>query len=409
MNYFQSPDIITEDCDAVTTTYQFAHGVAAGLTTRIEYYNFTGYPVTVVDRQGVCVTIHSSLPPKGLNTSFYVVPVYGLSGSAVNFNRPDVSNRDSQRRELAKAFAEAYDRNRTGYNQYTEASVVYEIPYDAIGQGASYYRNLDLVISGRVAEATPGHPYELGSAMRTELESRADINARDTFSIAIKLVDINGRVGPKYININGQIFRVPASRDRKLKDGVYVELSERVDGDVGEPPPPSIQHYTLQEYSDACKADITLLRLHDTIDSARSLGDMQSQRKMELEEIQHQRKLDEQAWQREKAQHTREMEQLKQEGADKDRLYTEQQERDKRQREERETRARDNEAELKAQVARLQHDIQMEKLNTDRERNRREDRNSNVKDTVDIVKNVAALVGALATVITLYERLRPKP
>lgn len=410
MNHYQSPDTVVEDCDSITKAIRFTMQQISGLRYRVAYYNYTGMPVTVVDRRGLCHELKSLPHQRGLNKSFFVVCSYDVNRhQTVRIDKADVCNSDPS----YVAFVDALDvSDRQGFSQDVRehsATVVYEITLkDIQSRDSVYYRNLDIVLTVGHFSRAMYHPYEYNGALYNELNLDPDIKLRDRFGIGITLIDNNGRIGPRYININGRLYRVPAARDSTLRDGVYLRTSERVFGDVGLPPIPEIQYYSIEAYDKACKEDLTLLRLFVSIDSARSLGDMQSARKEELERLAHERKLSDEEFRRQKLEDDRENDKLKRQIEDNnreherlikeaDRRYTEMDQR----RKDLEHQMRMQELETKSRFEQIKHEQNMQKLNAEVDKKQS-------GDIVDTIKSVGMILTAVAALAATISKLSGK-
>lgn len=389
-------------------TVPFDHRDKSGLSHRVAYYNHTGQSVTIVDRRGVACRLQTSPSGRtGLNRSLYVAITYDDidSGTDVILNRPDISDSDPNRDAFQQAFESRRNSPIVFRTQTRSTTVVYEIPGDHIRLNqVVYYRNLDIVVT--FLTESVHHPYERAGALHNELVQTPGLERADEFLLGLRIVDNNGRIGPRYVNINGRVYRVPASRRPDLPDGVHVKSNNRALGDVGLPPPATLEHYTVEAYEKACKDDLTMLRLFSSIDLARNLGDMQTARKEELERIQFDRKKQEEEFRQQKLLDDRENDRLKRHIEEGDRIHAEEQRRWQRRSDELEQQKKDLEHQIKMQeletkrrLEELKHENSMQKMN-------RENENTTTDNFASMFKSVATIIGGIGVILIAYEKLK---
>lgn len=386
----------------------FDHRDKPGLSHRVAYYNHTGQSVTIVDRRGVACRLQTNSGRRaGLNRSLYIAITYDDidGGTDVILDRPDISDSDPNRVAFVSAF-ESRNASPMAYRSQTRSStVLYEIPGDTIRQNqALYYRNLDIVVT--FLSDPVHHPYERAGALHNELMQTPNLEVADEFVLGLRIVDNNGRIGPRYVNINGRVYRVPASRRPDLPDGVHVKCNNRALGDVGLPPPATLEHYTIDAYDTACKDDLTLLRLFTSIDLARNLGDMQTARKEELERVQFERKKQEEEFRQQKLTDDRENARLKRVVEESDRRHEEDNRRWQRRNDELEQQKKDLEHQIKMQeleskrrLEELKHETAMQKMNKDNE-------NQTTDNLASMFKSIATVIGGIGVILVAYEKLK---
>ena len=386
----------------------FDHRDKSGLSYRVVYYNHTGQSVTIVDRRGVACRLESNPGGRaGLNRSLYVTITYDDidSGTDVILDRPDISDSDPNRVAFKQAFESRLNSPMQYRSQTRSTTVVYEIPSDHIRLNqVVYYRNLDIVVT--FLTETVHHPYERAGALHNELVHTPNLERADEFLLGLRIVDNNGRIGPRYVNINGRVYRVPASRRPDLPDGVHVKGNNRALGDVGLPPPATLEHYTIEAYESACKDDLTMLRLFTSIDLARNLGDMQTARKEELERLQFERRRQEEEFRQQKLVDDRENDRLKRQIEEGDRIHAEETRRWQRRNDELEQQKKDLEHQIKMQeletkrrLEELKHENSMQKLNRDNE-------TQTTDNFASMFKSIATIIGGIGVILVAYEKLK---
>ncbi len=409
---YHASKVVIEDSDFAVNTL-FSRNDVPGLRLNVSYHNYTGRDLTVVDRCGVAHKLAGRMRTQGLNASLYVSVTYdAYDRETVILDRPEISDSDRNYRNFSLARATrsvtppAYGRRTVGGESVT---VVYEISDEQLlNSQAVYYRNLDVVVSLSDCVPIPKHPYEFTGALSNEILKTDGLLDNDEFRLGILLVDNNGRVGPRFVNVNGRLFRVPAARRNNLRDGVYLKTSECVLGDTGLPPPAAISFYTFEDYATACKDDITLLKLFTSIDQARSLGDMQTARKAELEEIAYNRRLEEEAWRKEKAKDDREkaslqlrLDEQNEEFARSKREWERRNDELNRQRKDLEHQMDMQKLQHAQEVQNLKHQQTMQKM--DREREEKNGWNVTAKDVAVMVAGITALATAVGGLYKLYK------
>jgi len=329
-----------------------------------------------------------------------------MVGTDVILDRPDISDSDPNRVAFIEALDSRFASPMVYRSQTRSATVVYEIPLDSIRQNISvYYRNLDVVLSLSRTEI-PHHPYERHGAFHNELVTTPGLVEADQFVFGIRLVDNNGRIGPRYVNINGRIYLVPACRRPDLPDGLHFKDNNRALGAVGLPPPATLKHYTMDDYDQACKDDLTMLRMFTTIELARTLGDMQTARKEELDRIAHERKLEEEDFRRQKLENDRENDQLKRRIEESDREWNERKRMWERRIDELDQQKKELEHQMKMQEFEARRRLEEVKHESTMRKMEREETGRDLDNISNIVKAIGIIVTGAATLYGIYVKTK---
>ena len=136
--------------------------------------------------------------------------------------------------------------------------------------GSVYLEELDIVICRDTDEAQTVHPASVeGHAMALREEQR-----HMGFVFNVRINDTTQQYGDRFINLAGMVYRVLATADKTVPDGVYIQA-----------PSPSDQFVTEQRHYTFEKADQEL-PLFRTANDALILGDVAEARKRENEEFQ---------------------------------------------------------------------------------------------------------------------------
>lgn len=143
--------------------------------------------------------------------------------------------------------------------------------------GNLYIRNFDVLTSVLNAEHMPAHPFSHKGERDAMLYADQHVNDPNAFAYAVRIVDNHSCYGQRFVNINGDVYKVPTMKDPSLSDGVYVVSSGAVTIDHGYSIPAS-QRYSFEEADEQ-------LGLYRSIEEARTLGDVIGQKEKELKEL----------------------------------------------------------------------------------------------------------------------------
>jgi hypothetical protein len=276
---------------------------------KVQYYNFLSKPVTVLERNGMQWEFPAI--PDVQRASFVVQTEWKVHKDLhreffawIKIVRENESKLIRDLREIAAR------HQPTVYEQYLLFRTERLLSLDDLERhrGEIYDHDHDVVVSlYRGLESGP-HPFsEMGRALAL-LNENATRNDEEAFSETIKIVDNTGQFGDRFINRNGNIYRIQSAQDPTREEGVWVIRNKpfentRLPSTVG------WRRYTLQESDE-------LLDLYKTYAEAEHCGDGETKRKQELlaqEErlIRARNELNEQKLAHQKAQHEWELEKTK--------------------------------------------------------------------------------------------------
>jgi hypothetical protein len=155
--------------------------------------------------------------------------------------------------------------------------VDYKIPeedFDNNG-GLLFLQNLDIQLSVLSAANTPHHPYSIsGQRDRDAYALRQSKEITTMYGVTIR--DKDGYFGNRFLNINGEVYRVPVIRDGQEPDGVYRHVTGRTTGEF-------TVDRTAVEFFEFEEADKEL-GLYLTYNEALALGNQADKNKREYEE-----------------------------------------------------------------------------------------------------------------------------
>ena len=246
---------------------------------RITYHNRTHAPITVVERSGLKFVVKPAAS-YGHEQEFIIRVQYKFD-NAVRNNTQLLLDRLHTLTAQLQVFKEAFhcEANTDAYGG-VRFTIEFPITHSALkGLGGSvFYKEIDTVISTADPENCPEHPEsELGYMTQlvdlTNLESRV----ADDFFLQIRIIDNDLSYGDRFININGQIFRVKSNIDKSKRNGVFINRSPK---EV----PEEIGKILISETLTHAEAT-DKLRLFRTFDEAYNVGDFEMAKKKELADM----------------------------------------------------------------------------------------------------------------------------
>lgn len=236
-----------------------------------KYRNNLGYPVSIIDRSNIIVTI----PPSNFSTgkSELIVEHCINYSDDVNLNWDTVFNEESSvpTIEAIRHIAKTKDINIHVIGH--ELIIEYSISHQSLSSNGfiSYYEDLDIVVTKSSYAHNTVHPY---SAVGQNLVTASSDNA-DGFYYRVIINDPFNEFGERYINVNGSVFKVRRSVDRSIKPGVYVYSKDECKTDNLYSPGLGTIYYTFNE------AD-KKVPLYTTSQLALSLGDAYYKQEQEI-------------------------------------------------------------------------------------------------------------------------------
>lgn len=144
--------------------------------------------------------------------------------------------------------------------------------------GTVYFHDVDLLVSNLSLDRCPEHPYSEQGMLRTRaMDLQQQTGGR--FGFSIEIIDNQGVIGDRYINIGGQVSRIAASTNYRKMDGVYVSWNHGVSGKL-DLPDTQVRMYPPEE------ADVEF-KLFRSYAEAIHYGNGDEARKKELAELEH--------------------------------------------------------------------------------------------------------------------------
>jgi len=246
--------------------------------------NFTSQDLTIGYRNGLKINLPKQWDPD--HQSQLVVRTELIISNLVEINLNHllsvVDEQCSSEMKLIKAKIQLPDSSNP-YRREFESTIItldYSISIPELKSfgGSVYFHDLDLMISQLPVEEAPDHPYSERGMARQQC---IDVNRHhNRFGFSIEIVDNQGAIGERYINVGGQVSRIPATVNFKKMDGIYISWNQSVKGRLDKPD-------TQVRCFEPAIADAEF-RLFKTYGEALSYGNGDEARKKELADIEFQ-------------------------------------------------------------------------------------------------------------------------
>ena len=236
---------------------------ATTYTETRSFRNNLGYPVSIVDRNNIVVT----LPPTayaGSRSEIIIEHKINFTDN-VNLNWDTVLN-DNNRVTAIEAIRELTKNKEVKVtNLGNEFIIEYSITHVTLARNSyvAYFEELDIVITKSAYAHTTIHPY---SAIGQNMVLATTDNP-DGFYYRVIINDPYSEFGERYINVNGNVFKVRRTVDASTKPGIYVHSKDECNLDSRYSPG---RNSTYISFEDADKQ----VPLYQTSQQAATLGDV---------------------------------------------------------------------------------------------------------------------------------------
>lgn len=256
--------------------------------TYVQFRNETRYTLAIINRANIRTVLHpirggeispGSLLVRVSNSPRPGVKSYVDDQYSVGQPELDVETKTWKQAIENKPY-ETAPALRAG-QAANESSVVYTITEDEIldNLGSLYVANLDIVIAVMDGEGKqpPPHPFSRMGSIATIHEMTTKAFGSDKFCYAIKIVDRHNRFGDRFVNFGGRVVEIKAEKNvtTNIADGVYLTTNVASKGNLYDSP------FVTEVYSFE-EADIRL-PLYRSYSEAEAFGDVENQRKRELD------------------------------------------------------------------------------------------------------------------------------
>lgn len=261
------------------------------------YRNYLTFPVVVVDRSGLPVRIEASANIYQ-EQCFIVEKIYRLHHATYTEVRAFQDSLTEENKNVHNVLKAQIEGDQREFRQGSYDIVVeYSLSEGRLDRSSRncYLDELDLLIYFAGIEPAPIHPHSAKGRMNEN--EPIDI---PQFIYRVTINDPYSEFGDKFINVGGQVYRIMATADTLKPAGVYLYCTKPVGTETfGETV--SETRYDFAEVKE-------YIPLYNNVEDARTLGDIASQKKRELEETAHKHKIT-----LSELEHERKLEQMKHE------------------------------------------------------------------------------------------------
>ena len=347
------------------TSSEFGTSHLAPLAKTYTYQNFTSTDLALVSRDGHPIKLprepRSQLGGNWRYGKLIITLEYVIRNNGIELDPQGQLQYEGQDRADIQSLRQAFRNSQSSYTNGIRFRICYSVSEQHLKDkgGLVYLTDLDLTVSfwstWHAHHATINHPYTDSFIRKRLLTDDVDINSMKRLAFTMFIVSNNGDVDSKYINIAGQVYRIPVIQDIRFRDGVYV-CHDRPGTAQGAPP--EGKRLTLDEAKEQ-------YRIFDTYDQAKVEGDPDTANKKRLEE--QKLKNQEQA---------AELERLKQERQQK-------------------------EEELAQMKQRMEEEKAKREEEMARQKQEREERSLRRRETSELVRYTPAIVTGIIGIVTL--------
>ena len=396
----------------VAISYELnAHGKKQEVTfsTTVTYVNGLKYPIYITDRMGLTKTLPSGINKVVNSTCDLEIYLTHKYKYGVNFDPYSILDDKyvANNKTLALLKSEIikhYDKLTPRQMASGEFSVTLKFVVTdellRLNGNDVYLNDLDVAVKSAIAnddDLIPTHPESIEGRLLRELKQTTG------FNLNVFINDPDSKFGERFVNILGQVYRVPMVQDRSKAEGVHFLESTPTELErVGSP-----VRKRVIAFDDAA----VLEQFYPSQHSAKVLGDSNSAMKRQLDEYKNelaQAALDRERiasdlkFEREQAEDKRKKLKADQE-AEADEL--------KRMREEKEAIRKeifaDSDYRRKTYVHQMDDEVSIRQRIIAEDKYRQDRAKSESNAVLDILKWVPAAIGAVATMFIAFTKLLP--
>jgi len=244
------------------------------------YVNRTPVPVSIGLRNGFKFTLPAepdNQPPR------LVIRVEILTTVAIKTNIQRVlsvvDDASTQELQLLRdAFQKEIEVNAHGGSRmYLD----YPIEYQTLRQcGGSIYSNeTDTVVSILDVLDMPEHPHSLMGKHKQLIAENLSEESFSSFGYTLKIIDNTGIFGDRFINLAGRVFKVVATEDQTMREGVYILTNGHVKS-LRETPATGMEIVAFEDAEEH-------LGLYRTFAEAYNSADRQLERKEKIAQMEY--------------------------------------------------------------------------------------------------------------------------
>lgn len=182
-------------------------------------------PLVVRHRSGMDNVIPGKMFGGGISNRVEIMLEFQIKEQVfLDINSKSIEELPPEYAVIAKSIGAIRERRVREMGNYFVGRVMYTFTQDYFDRfdGAFYFSVLDMVLSTSSIEETELHPYSVHAKQQTMAEKIKDDYA-GLVTYAVKLVDSQMQLGPKYMNIGGDVFELIPTEGTgtEAADGLY--------------------------------------------------------------------------------------------------------------------------------------------------------------------------------------------
>lgn len=276
MSSFLSTRVVNHHLREIVPPMAPVDSKLSSLGLSMNFFNGLNRDVVVINRFGVRYRIPSD--PLAVNRNL-IIRYTDRAHCSVISTTEGLWSVDGQIMKGAgqRTLANTFGNEPTGRSFRSRAVDCVVSPEELHHYGPTLYlRELDIVVTTAVDDPRIYHPFS-AKGQENGLCEYAERENRDGFHFRIRIIDHNGVYGPRYVNLAGQVFKVPVGLDDDLDDGVYLTRSPAATSEITD------GTGAYSERFDFSEADAAL-KLYRTYAEAAALGSPEEALNRELQE-----------------------------------------------------------------------------------------------------------------------------
>ena len=188
----------------------------------LDYTNNLGVDIVVLDRRGIEIIIPNRFNPKSKQQEFKILELFNLpEGVSLRFNE---NEQDADIVKHQQSFSDSLNLD-TKAQRTTRKAIVSTVVKLSDLRGSNsclFIKEYDIVLYIARPGYTVIHPATISKVINGLDVGRTKVS---DFEFRIKINDPNNKIGDRFINISGLVYRIIPSRDSTQMEGVIVTAS----------------------------------------------------------------------------------------------------------------------------------------------------------------------------------------
>lgn len=269
-----NPSIVSGNSEAIDT---LNHERTRGdVKIEIDYFNSLGVDAIVLDRRGIEFKVPCRYNPSSKQLDFKIYETFHmLEGVRLSFSD---NERDKDIVELQQYFLDSLNMDSKASRTTRRSTVCTTVKLSDLRDvnNSIYVKEHDIVIYIPKPGYTVIHPATVSKVLNGIDLAKTKLH---DFEFNIRINDPHGKIGDRFINISGLIYRINPTRDMTQMEGVVITTSSaEMEGEYVSVPM-SIDEFDKQ------------VKTYRTFEDAELFGNMEQQTKkrleQELEDLKH--------------------------------------------------------------------------------------------------------------------------